>query len=199
MERQRFNKLTVGDILKWWSISLLLLSPFCFMTKDLTNSGYMFYGFYVPLVQPYYLAIFIIFLFRKQKTVLEYDGETVSVIGIRFFIRYTIIKFKVNSISKISFYGKKTVYVYIEGFCGKLCNFKARYNDEVCCFLSGLGKKQEWGGKARKYKYGDITLRIIFFVIFCGCLYYEFLYHYAGRITEQSVRLYWQELQKILN
>lgn len=190
MERQRIGGLTTNDILKWFGILVLLLVPFGFMAADLMNSGYMFHGFFTGLFLPYYLPVFVILLFRKMKTVLEVEGETVSVIGIRCFIRYTIIKFKTSGISKISFYGKKAVYVYIEGFGGKLCAFKARYNDEICCFLSGLGKKQEWGGNAKSFKYRHIIYLIIFTAVLLGWPYCGlFLCHYMSEIADKLTAL----------
>lgn len=189
MKQQKIGKLTNGDILKWWGILILLLIPFGIMATDLMNTGYMFHGFFTSLFLPYYLPIFIILLFRKMKTVLEFDGETISVIGIRCFIRYTIIKFKTNSICKISFYGKKTFYIYIQGFGGKLCSFKSRYNDEICKFLSDLEKEQEWGEKAKKFKYWHIIQQIIFTAILLGWPFCEFLYHHVSEITNKFIRL----------
>lgn len=101
MERQRISKLKWSDILVWPGLIGVCLAGFalwvllrfdCQMPDDV-RVGYIIF-----------LITGVLISLLKMKTILEYDGEFLYVISIRFFVHYVSCKILMRDVKEVQIF-----------------------------------------------------------------------------------------------
>lgn len=135
MGRQRFGRVSIWAEL--WRLIVLCGAVFFIIVAGNVGGG-MFSFLAEGLFRGIGIILFLLFgIFVRKGIVLESDGTFLYIVEIYCFKEQTLLKIKIEDITKMMFVGDRTVSIIIQYRNGKYC-LKVKKDDHAYKYLLGL-------------------------------------------------------------